>query len=171
MSIARAPAKKLIQQLRSEFPKLQSKLLPPQDLSSVAVNGVGSFVPPICRLQLFYDTPRLSGGGDSRGLVDFVKTRLSHHATHRPYVEFAVVHRRGPPELLATYNNGSVRSVLVPRLDRKSIERRVHELCDSTGQANEARRFPTPVKKGSGSARDAVVPAWDPFHSADVYRP
>eukprot|EP00842_Homolaphlyctis_polyrhiza_P000381 jgi/Hompol1/1343/HPOL_005570-RA len=170
MSIARQPLLKYIEKLRS-FDGLKNKLLPQKDLSSVAVNGSGSYIPPICRLTLTYDPPRIGAGGDSKGMVDYLQQSLPQFAASRPYAEFAVVNQRGPPTLIATYNNGSQRQFNCQRLSAAKVDKAVKALCDSVGASHAARKFPKPVLKGSGSARDHVLPAWDPFHTKQIFRP
>ncbi|KAJ8324183.1 39S ribosomal protein L43, mitochondrial [Batrachochytrium dendrobatidis] len=164
------PVKRLMQEL-SVFPKLKKKLLLQKNMDSVNVNGVGSFVPSICRLKIFYESPRIGAGGTSRSMVDFLKHNITSLAQSRPYIEFNVVHRRGAPELEATYNNGSTRNIICSKLNVKQIKEKTAELCDGSGSSATGRKFAQPVKKGAGSQRDLVNPTWNPFHSKDVYRP
>ncbi|KAL2918614.1 39S ribosomal protein L43, mitochondrial [Polyrhizophydium stewartii] len=171
MSIAAVPVKRFIRQLKALEPKLQKKLLPEKDLDSRPVNGVGAFVPPICRLTLFYDSPRHGAGGDSRGMVDFLTSQLLDNAAKRPYVEFSVTHRSGPPELLATYSNGTQRSILVKRKTPSEIQKSLDLLCNSWGPAYAARKFPSPVRTGPGSTLHEAQNQWDPFHAKHVFRP
>ncbi|KAJ1327104.1 hypothetical protein BSLG_005254 [Batrachochytrium salamandrivorans] len=140
-------------------------------MSSIPLNGVGSFVPAICRLAIYYESPRIGAGGNSRVMVEFLKNRLISVAKARPYVEIKVIHHRGPPELRATYTNYTTRRISCDGLDLAHVQLKVNELCDGTGANGTGRKFAQPVKKGAGSQRDNIVPAWNPFHSKDIYRP
>lgn len=160
----RVPALKLLQKLRSD-PKL-SKILPRTEgkYLSQRVNGVGSFVPSICRVTLSYNTPRMGAGGDSQQLVTFLSRRLPSIAKERPYIDFTVVHRNGPPTVEATYSNGFVKTVNLRRMDQRGISRTLNELCDSSAaDCEKPRLYPVPVEKGVGSCRDSVVASWTPF--------
>nr|KAJ3421570.1 hypothetical protein HK105_003053 [Polyrhizophydium stewartii] len=104
-------------------------------------------------------------------MVDFLTSQLLDNAAKRPYVEFSVTHRSGPPELLATYSNGTQRSILVKRKTPSEIQKSLDLLCNSWGPAYAARKFPSPVRTGPGSTLHEAQNQWDPFHAKHVFRP
>ncbi|KAI8619998.1 hypothetical protein BC830DRAFT_1051250, partial [Chytriomyces sp. MP71] len=92
----------------------------------------GVFVPPIRKLTLFYNHPGIGHGGDSRGMVDFVHTKLVSLAERRPYVEFEVVPRpSAPAEIQAFYTNGAVKRHICYRLTADEVLRHAEYMCDT----------------------------------------
>lgn len=127
-------------------------------LTSHGVNGYKSYVPQINRITILYDHPRLNGGGSSKGLVDFIKTRLPSIASAYPYVEFAV--QNAPkrwPELRAVYANGHESSVYVRRFNVHEVEKSLLELVHRGGGV-ERKRYKPVV-----SDNPCVAGIWDPF--------
>ncbi len=84
--------KLLIQQLQNAGLK---RILPKADLSSREINGVTSFHPAICKLVLGTNTPRDGAGGDSLGMIKYLKKHLNELASSRPYVEIECIVRSG----------------------------------------------------------------------------
>ncbi|KAJ3066929.1 39S ribosomal protein L51, mitochondrial [Podochytrium sp. JEL0797] len=140
-------AKKLITQLQEAG--LQKQILPVKDTTSYFQNGAkGVFVAPIRKVTLYYNHFR----GDSRGMVDFVHTRLSSFALAHPHVEFCVAPRHGstPAELQGFYVGGQLRRHVCYRLDAATVERHLAYLCDTNavGEAllEEAEEKPLPTE-------------------------
>ncbi|KAI8902386.1 hypothetical protein BC833DRAFT_561778 [Globomyces pollinis-pini] len=165
----RRPAKRLIRKLQDAG--LSKRLLPEPNLASKFVNGMGVYVPAVCRLVINYNVPRPGAGGDSEGMVEFIQTRLKLLAKKRPYAEIIVAQRSGKPEVVAYYNNGSFESVETPKWKIQDIEILVNRLCDSRGPAHNARQYPSPVKRGTGSRIADAAPNWNPFEAETIFKP
>jgi hypothetical protein len=111
-----------------------------QDLSSQKK----AFVPELRKLVIHYDNPRIGAAGDSKGMVEFIQSRLPQLAQNRPFAEFAVQKRpNSPPELIAYYMNGSIKRHICYRLDGKQIEKHAKYLCDTAAAGK-----PTPAMTG-----------------------
>ena len=162
-----AGAKIMIQKLRDRG--LAKRIMPDIDLSSRTVNGVGSYVPAICKLVLFYNPPRPGAGGDCIGLVDYINRLLPTLASQRPYVEIVLEKRSGPAEIEAYYNNGKINKIFVRRWKTLDIALQIERLCDSTG-LDRKKHFGN-VLKGTGSKIDQLKSHWDPFHADHIFRP
>lgn len=142
-----------------------------QNLSSLEVNGASYFHPSICKLTLYYNTPRPGAGGDSVGMVKYIHKHLSSLGSARPYVEIVLAARSGPPQVCAAYNSGRISSVTTSRWTAHEIQQQVERMCDSSGPLNDARHLPRNVKKGTGSAIEKVNPVWTPFYANEIFRP
>ncbi|KAI9339926.1 cytochrome P450 [Obelidium mucronatum] len=113
----------------------------------------GVFIPPIRKLQLFYN----HNSGDSRGMVNFMHTHLIPFATALPHVEIQVSPRKGAPaEIQAFYVGGQVRRHVCYRLDADTIQRHAQYLCD-TNAVGEALEVVVEKKE---DAEEGVVKEW-----------
>jgi large subunit ribosomal protein L43 len=135
------------------------------------VNGNGYFHPSICKLTLYYNTPRPGAGGDSVGMIKYIKKNLPELGKSRPYVEIVLAARSGPPEISAFYNCGDVTSIKTSKWKANEIHQQVEHLCDTSGPASTARHLPRNVKKGTGSLIDKVKPIWTPFYAKEIFKP
>jgi hypothetical protein len=100
------------------------KLQPHGDIFiSQACNGVKSFIPSLCRLELSTNTPRNGAGGDSKGMQTFLRERLTRFAKLRPHLHLVVAHRSGKPKVEAHFNNSSTLKFEVSRWDSIKIEK------------------------------------------------
>jgi hypothetical protein len=136
-------------------------------LSSRTVNGIGAFVPAICKVEIHHNIPRPGAGGDSMGMVEFINENLPEIEKKRPYVEFVVCKRSGPPKLTAYYNNGSVESKFTPRWKKNQIAELVNAFCDASRANASERKFSKKVLKGTGHIEEH----WDPFHADKMFSP
>jgi lysophospholipase L1-like esterase len=137
-------------------------------LTSKAVNGVGTFVPAICKLVLRQNPPRPGAGGDSKGMVEYIHENLRELTKSRPYAQIQVQNYRGPPKVIAFYNNGSNQIINVSRWKKQDIAKAVARVCDTSGSISQ-KKFPSKVLKGAGSTLDQLL--WDPFHADQLFRP
>ena len=135
------------------------------------MNGAGYFHPSICKLTLFYNTPRKGAGGDSIGMIKYMKKHLQTLSEKRPYVEIVCAAKSGPPEIVADYNSGAVDTVKTSRWSAHEIHQQVERMGDTSDPINNARHLPRNVKKGTASRIDRVRPIWTPFHAQELFRP
>ena len=83
----------------------------------------------------------MNAGGDSKGMVEFIKSQLPDFARSRPYVEFNVQQRFGAPaELIAYYMNGSIKRHVCYHLSSKQVYQQIKYLCD-TSAVGEAKNY------------------------------
>ncbi|KAJ3274199.1 hypothetical protein HDV01_003272 [Terramyces sp. JEL0728] len=161
--------KQLIQRLQDAG--LGWKLLPEPNLSSAFINGSKTFIPPICKLEIFYNPPRDGAGGDSQGMVNYLNNSIKQFAKQRPYLEVAVTKRSGPPEVVAHYNNGAVDAMRTPRWKPHQIGKLINDMCDISSPQNKERQFPRNVKRGAGSHMAKALPEWSPFTAEKIFKP
>ena len=166
MSVAR---KALIQKLQQQG--LSRKLFPDKDLSSKSVNGTAAFIPAICKLELQYNIPRPGAGGDSVGMIDFINSRVAKIEQERPYMELSLIKKSGPPKITAFYNNGTVQTKQVPRMNPTDINKIVEKLCDSSTGGPRNISTSSNVIRGTSSKIDQALPHWDAFHSKLMFKP
>ncbi|KAI9094834.1 hypothetical protein DFS34DRAFT_627400 [Phlyctochytrium arcticum] len=161
----------LIQKLQAAG--LAKRILPEKNTTSRFLNGAnGAFIPQITKLALHYDHPRIDAGGNSIGMVDFLKTRLATFAAKRPYVEICVQPRVAcPPHLVATFANGKTKRIDVPNLSSRDIGRKANFLCDTVDGEEKRIKSGQPVLKASHKMSDRVEGVWDPFTAPQTFRP
>ncbi|KAJ3175370.1 39S ribosomal protein L43, mitochondrial [Irineochytrium annulatum] len=122
----------LIKRLRAAG--LYKKILPDKKVGTWTEKGIGAFVPQIRKVVLHYNHPRHAAGGDSAGMVEFIKKDLIPLAKDRQYVEFCVQPRnKSPPELIAYYVNGTIKRHVCYKLTATQIRQHMNYLCDTAG--------------------------------------
>jgi hypothetical protein len=170
------PQEILLKKLQEAGSKRLMRKSPENMLASKAVNGVGAFVPSLCKLQylrltqrLSVNTPRPGAGGDSKGMQDWIRANANRFAQQRPYVHINIAHQSGPPMIRAEFNNGTTLTENVARWPLDKIQKLVDRMCDARGRDNYARKVNKPVLRGTGSDMDKFMP-WDPFHNP-IFRP
>ena len=166
MSIA---IKGLIRRLQENG--LYRRILPEKDLTSKSVNGVATFVPAICKLELQYNIPRPGAGGDSVGMIDFINKRAQAIEDERPYIELVLERKSGPPKISAFYNNGTEETLEVPRWKPADINKVVQKLCNASTGGSRNNSAASNVIRGTGSKIDKLLPHWDAFHAEKRFRP
>ncbi|KAI9204986.1 uncharacterized protein BJ171DRAFT_502600 [Polychytrium aggregatum] len=147
---------------------LKKNLIPEKDLGSRTRNGSGAFVPQLLKLHIYYDHPRMGYGGDSKGTVEFIKTRLTSLAQKYKYVEFAVQPRvSNPPEVVAVYANGIEKRFPLKRFPASAVYEKISTLLGTSSRGPTKSRSGRPVI----SNEDPVVHSWNPFDSEHRFKP
>lgn len=144
----------------SPITQQQTHLPPPTRFQ----NGVGAFYLPLQKLVITYDHPGPRKGGSSRGVVEFIKTRLTRFAKENPQVEIAVVPATGHPLITGHYVYGKEKQIDVRNCSVSEVVKEVHKLRDSNG--GKEIKYRTAVVAGS----ESVVPLWDPFHAEKTFK-
>ncbi|KAI8820783.1 uncharacterized protein EV422DRAFT_530146 [Fimicolochytrium jonesii] len=164
-------ARQLIKKLQDAG--LQKRILPPNDKSSHGHNGAGGvFVPQINKLTVHYCHPRVGAGGNSAGMVDFIKNRIVHIAKARPYVEICVrpdLYRK--PALVAQYASGKKVVVDCSHDTPREIEQKLGFLCDSRDGQEKKLTSGQPVIPAGRTGGEGVEPVWDPFTAKKTFKP
>ncbi|TPX39957.1 hypothetical protein SeMB42_g06171 [Synchytrium endobioticum] len=157
------PAKQVLENIS----KTVKKVLPVQNTVSRSRNGSVTYTPPLQHLHIYYDHPRLGGGGTSKGLVDWIHANLIPFAYDHPHVEIAIQNRKQlPPEILGVYNTGHEKRIIVKGLDRRDVHKKIMYLAETSGGPD--RSYPLPVLRAKG---EGVDPVWNPFNAEKTFHP
>lgn len=159
-------AKKLLIQ-RLQDNGLAKRILPEANLTSRALNGVGAFVPGLCRLTITANTPRQGAGGDSQGMIQWIASNLKTFAAEHKFVEIRIVSQAGPPSIRAEFNNNSHVALNTPRWSVQEIQKTLKKLATSRGSSDAT--FKGPVRPRAYGATHMAP--WDAFHSNTLFRP
>jgi large subunit ribosomal protein L43 len=101
-------------------------------------------------------------------MVDYIHENLQELKRTRNYAEIVVQDRKAPPRIIAFYNNGSTKEILVSRWKKQDIAKQVQKVCDASGSIQQ-KKFHAKVLKGANSESDRLL--WDPFHAEQLFRP
>ncbi|TPX31588.1 hypothetical protein SmJEL517_g05097 [Synchytrium microbalum] len=157
------PAVRVLEQLQ----KSVKKVLPIKDTISRSRNGAVVFIPPLQRLHIYYDHPRMGAGGTSKGMVEWLHTKLIPFAKSHPHIEIAIQPRgQQPPEVVGSYGTGHQKKMWVAKLDRDEIHRKILYLANTAGGVD--RTYTTPVLRARG---EGVDPVWNPFQAEKTFHP
>jgi large subunit ribosomal protein L43 len=120
-------------------------------------NGVGAFILPCRRLDLYY----CDWAGSSRGMNAFLASPLlSQMTTSRPSTEFRISPRpHKHPVLRAFYINGREKAICVRNLEKEQVLKKAELLLQNSGAKNK--------KIGSRkvvSTNENVRGIWSPMH-------
>ncbi|KAL9626994.1 MAG: hypothetical protein Q9204_006886 [Flavoplaca sp. TL-2023a] len=127
--------------------------------TSTSRNGVGTFIRQCKRLDFHY----CDWAGSSRGMNQFLQSRLPRFAASHPSIEIHVSPRpHRHPVIRGHFINGTQHSICVRNLEMKDILRKAEILRDMSGE--KARR----IKGGRvvGSLNEGTRGIWSPFHGA-----
>ncbi len=124
------------------FTKMQQlvtklNLLPKKALASKRLNGVGAFVPSICRLTLQVPTSHTCP------LFSWIQQHLHSFSKSRPYVHIRIT--PGSPLITAEYNDNTC----ISEKPSRNIHQLINRLCDRHGNLGKSRMNHV---------------EWDPFH-------
>jgi hypothetical protein len=101
-------------------------------------------------------------------MVEYIHENFKQLTKSRPYTQIKIQEFRGPPKVIAFYNNGSKQIVNVSGWKKQDIFKAVNRVCDSSGSITQ-KKFPLKVVKGAGSKLDQLL--WDPFHADQLFKP
>ncbi|KAJ3279242.1 39S ribosomal protein L51, mitochondrial [Borealophlyctis nickersoniae] len=160
------PVVKLLEKLeQSGLPK---ELIKKPNVDSVALNGVGAYIPPIRKITIRYAPYSMHSGGTSRGVSSWILNNLKPFAAARPYVVFRVEQDfRRQPVAIAEYTNGALKTMELKRLAGDDITQKLTHACHSSGQPDQKYKRRRVVRP---RIRDVVGGVWDPFHNP-TFRP
>jgi hypothetical protein len=130
----------------------------------VPVHGKVTYLPPILELTLEYNQFRNGAGGDSRGMLKYLKNDLAQVASSRPWLLFTVKSRNGPPIIKAKYTDNRIITMNVSRMNASDIKKSINDLVDSRGLPVK----PTNVSKSHIFTKSVH---WHPFLASNQFRP
>ena len=131
-------------------------------------NGVNAFVLQLGKLYFHYDIPTVTSGGSSKGMVNYIKTKLPQFAQKHPSIECIISRRpRHHPCLRGVYMNGKEKVICVKNFDANQIAKKVERLRTTSGF--KVKRFTS----GKPVLSDTPSPAglWDPLTASSTFQP
>lgn len=129
--------------------------------TSIARNGVGSFVRPCYRVTLQY----CNWGGSSQGLRDLLSSKaLDQMAAQEKLIVWEVKKVAGHPKAIFHYNNNKVNEVDLANLDKLEILKKVNEFSQRSG--NDLFKYNHKVM----SINESVRGVWSPLHEPKEHR-
>ncbi|ODV84822.1 hypothetical protein CANARDRAFT_200398 [[Candida] arabinofermentans NRRL YB-2248] len=122
---------------------------------SRARNGIGAFITPCKKITLTY----CNFGGSSKGMREFLSTRLKKISSNYPSIYFQVLLKPGfHPVLKAEYNNDLTKQICVRKWNVDVVENKLKLLINSSGK--NLSKPKSLVKSMNSSVRGI----WSPFH-------
>ncbi|CAG8674611.1 17883_t:CDS:2 [Acaulospora morrowiae] len=120
-------------------------------------NGVSGFIFQCRKIEFNY----CERSGSSRGMIEYLKSRLISFAKKNPQIEIIVTPRPSKhPLIRGTYLNGFQKDICVRNKEPKDISEVVQLIRDHTGYKAKGR-FKKPVISTTPSVRGI----WSPFNT------
>ncbi|KAL2312727.1 54S ribosomal protein L51, mitochondrial [Schizosaccharomyces pombe] len=132
---------------------------------SIPKNGLGSFTRPCRRIEFSY----CNWGGSSKGMKEFLSTKLESLAKESQDVEFHVTNRQGKhPLIRAYYNTGREKVICTRKMSASSIFQKAILCRDSDGL--KPRLIKYPVESTNPSVRGIWSPFSDQAKPHEIYK-
>lgn len=129
--------------------------------TSIARNGLGSFVAPCHKMTISY----CNWGGSSKGIREMMSTgKLNDIAKKNSNIFIEIIKKSGHPTINFHYNNDKINSVDIKNLMPKQIIDKINEYSQRSG--NDLFKYNRRIVSNNESVRGI----WSPLHETKQNR-